>query len=53
MKSYFESTGANTLYAFEDGNVFVRLSDAEAYKKLTKQDFKTVEKEQTKPEKKK
>lgn len=54
MKSVWDANpGVEVFYAFEDGNCFTRLSDAEAYKKLTGNDFKKVTKEkpQEKPKK--
>ena len=52
----------NVLFAFEDGNCFVKLSDAVAYKRTTQMDYTRVERpkeevteeiKETKPKKQK
>lgn len=51
----------NFLFAFEDGNCFVKLSDAVAYKRTTQMDYTRVERpteekeeiKETKPKKQK
>lgn len=51
----------NVLFAFEDGNAFVKLSDAVAYKRTTQMDYTRVERpkeekeevKETKPKNKK
>lgn len=51
----------NVLFAFEDGNAFVKLSDAVAYKRTTQKDYTRVERptevteeiKETKPKNKK
>lgn len=49
FKSTFDANpGVEVLYGFEDGNAFVKQSEADAYKKSSGKDYKTITKEKPK-----
>jgi len=51
FKSVFDANpSADQLFAFEDGNAFIKQGDADTHKKNTGKDYKVITKE--KPQKK-